>query len=208
MGFLPDKEYTKIDKETGLNILHLNVLNEYFANGFNASQAVRDVTGNDNTPGSLASLILKDPKNQAYIAQKKQEMRATTGVELPMIVRELHSIAMADVTVYAGLSLDEIKALPVEIRRLLKDLQIEERKEVNRAGNSVKITKIKYSLHDKAKAIETLLKYHGAFDLHNKQKGTQINIQNNLHKYSTDQLKNLEAAIKAIEANEGPDNEF
>ena len=167
---------------------HRAVIDEYFANGFNGTKAVLAIKPDTEyqQARNLAYLILNSDKNRQYIQEKQTEQGRKARIETPQIVQELKQMATADIGDYIGLSLEEIKALPPEIRRPLKRVQIKEKTYRYKDGSEATEKTVQYELEDRLKALNLLAKYVGMYEADNKQKATRIQLnQLNTHELNT-----------------------
>ena len=198
------KEKLEYDGENGtdmvngydLNIYQKSVIDEYFDNGFNAYRAAKTVNPKltDGTAKLQGHLILKEPKNQAYIRAKQREMQLSNGITQSEVINELKGLAYADATDYIGLTVQELKELPPAVRRCLNNIQITRRTYTNKDGNEVTDEQIKVSLVDKIKAFDMIAKNVGLYEANNNQKANRID----LSKYTPEQLNTLLKASEMI----------
>ena len=167
----------------------LDLINEYFNNGFNGTDAMLKVNPNlkYNSAAVMASRILNDPINRAYIAQRRQLIADEANLTTGQLIAELKAMAFADVTDYIGLNDNEIKALPHSKRRMIKRINTIEKTFKSPDGSQTKEIKTVYELHDKIKAIDMIGKHIGIYEAHNQQKQHTID----LSKASPEQLNVL-----------------
>jgi hypothetical protein len=172
-----------------INEMHKAVINEYYNNGFNGVKAVLSVNPGlaYGTAGAMSNTILNKKENKPYIEELQTQLKASANVETENILKELLIYAYSDVTDFIGLSLEEIKNLPPEIRRCLQGLKIKTKKYKNREGKQITEEQIEFKLIDKLNAIDKINKYIGFYEADNKQKAPKID----LTQINTDKLNVL-----------------
>jgi phage terminase small subunit len=154
------------------------VLDEYFCNGFNVSQAYLKIKPNVayTTARAEGSRILSNPKNKEYISKKRYELSINANVTINDLVNELKTFAFVDITQFLGLSESEVKQLPNEQRRAIKKVQTTNKTFVDREGGTTTEIKTIYEINDKIKAIDMLGKHLGIYEVHNQQKQKTIDL--------------------------------
>ena len=180
-------------KEISPDNLHEAVINEYFSNGFNATQAVLKIRPEleYHAAGKIGHLIINSDKNKTYIAKKKDEIGRAATVQAYQLANELKLIAFNDITDYLNLTLEEIKQLSPEQRRALKKITLKEKQYRYKDGSQATEKTLQIEAHDKLKAAQELGKIIGIYEIDNRQK--QTNIQ--LNKLDIGTLNNILAAI-------------
>jgi len=184
---------------------HRQILDEYCVNGFNKVKAVLAIKPHITYGGAavVANTLFKVKANKDYIKLKQDEATDNNGVQVNHMLNELLTLAFSDVTDYIGLSLEELKALPPEVRRCLSSYESKTVTYLPRGavrGEEVTETTIKFKLKDSMKAIEMINKHLGFYDADNRQKATTINLDN-IH---VDQLNVLlQVATQALKPNDG-----
>ena len=183
--------------------LHKLCIDEYFNNGFNMSQAVRDIKPglSDRNTTVTAHTILNSPNNKAYIRSKHEELKAVTNVSTEQVLSELLTYVKSDATKYIGLTIDEIKDLPSDIRRCIQSIKCNTITRTDRkTGEETKTEHLEVKLIDKTRAIEMINKHIGFYSIDNEQKANKINVLQVLEKSDPIALNGL---LKAIELNKG-----
>ena len=183
--------------ETGMTKLetikeeHKMIIDSWFNNGFNGSKAVMEIRPEVtyNTARVMANAILKEANNQEYIQEKRQELRAKANIETEQLTTELINWIYSDPTDYIGLSVNDLKSLPNEIKRCLTGVKHRIKEYKTLKGQDVREEVIEVKIADKTKAIDILNKMLGNYSLNNKQKATTINIQQILMGMNDDEQK-------------------
>lgn len=162
-----------------LNPMHIAVIDEYFANGFNQVKAVLSANSGlaYGSAQALTSTILKADVNQAYIRSRQDELKASTNIQTNQVVRELISLSYSDITDYIDLTVKELKSLPPEVRRCINSYDIKTKKYKDRDGQMIEDVTVKIKLNDKLKSLDMLSKYIGLYDEDNKQKAPKLDIR-------------------------------
>ena len=167
-------------KRTEPKDLYKSVIDQYYINGFNGVQAVRTVKGqgyNYNSAASLFNTIMKHEHTKEYIQSKRTELKRNTYIENENILRELLNFAFSDITDYVGLTREELKNLPQDIRRCIESIVHKKKRYTNRLGEDVEEETVTVKLIDKIKALEMINKHIGFYLEDNKQKPPLINIK-------------------------------
>lgn len=193
---LVNKVETKGPKE-----LYINIIDEYYNNGFNKVKAVRAFKGQDYNNSSALSLFhraYEHPTAISYVKKKQSDLKKKSAIRNENILRELINWAYVDITDFITLSAEDIKELPPDVRRCIQSFKYNKRSYVNRAGHHVTDEQIVVKLIDKTKAIEMINKHIGFYQVDNEQKQAKVNIE----KLSVDTLNALLVASEPTK----PDN--
>lgn len=156
-----------------LNMLHFEVINNYYSNGYNKSRAVMDAKPsitNHSQANVVFNSIWKHENNQAYIKEKQEEIAFRTDLQASQLVGELLNWTFSDASQYVGLTVDEIKALSPAERRAIQSYSQTTKTRTLKNGTEVKTTETNIKLVDKATAIEKLIKMYGLYSVDNNQK--------------------------------------
>jgi phage terminase small subunit len=157
--------------------LHQSIIDEYFVNGFNGYKAVQSLKGNSIVAAkSMFNTIIKDKNNQEYIQRKRNQLKRKTEVRNENILRELINWSYVDITDFIGLTKEDIKKLPDDVRRCIQSFKVTKRTYKDRGGQERTDEVIEVKLIDKTKAIEMINKHIGFYELDNKQKASKINL--------------------------------
>ena len=98
------------------------VVDEWFINKFNGAAAYRSfypTIKNEQTATVNFSKIQSLPEIKAYINKKHKEASRIVQATHEGILNELKNWIQSDITETISLSPEEIKALPIEVRRLI-----------------------------------------------------------------------------------------
>jgi len=130
---------------------------------FNATRSALVAGYSKKTAYSQGQRLLKNVEIQKMLAEKTKKIIEDADNDLKKVVNLHKTIAFVDITkTYEnGISLSPDE-LPKEIKLALKDFQ-----PYTKDGE----TFWKYTFWDKNKAADALSKYHGLYELDNKQKG-------------------------------------
>ena len=169
-----EKNYSK-----ALNDMHAAVIDEYFINGFNATQAMLTVNPNlkYNTAAVMANEIMTDERNILYLQEKRSRLRASTDIRNENLVRELMNWAYCDVTQFMTLTEKEIKDLPADLKRCIQSFKSYEKTSIDRNGTKHHTKTLEIKMVDKKTAMDAIAKHIGFYLLDNEQKRTKINLQ-------------------------------
>lgn len=156
------------------------VIDEWFVNKFNGAAAYRAFYPNikkEETASVNFSQIQSLPEVKAYILEKHQEAARVVNMTHEGILKELQNWIEADITETISLSADQIKALPVEVRRLITKYKTRLKHFYDKDGNLLN-TEETIELHfvSKERAIDMMNKHLGFYEADNKQKASEINI--------------------------------
>src|SRR5690606_28700727 len=156
---------------------------------FNGSAAAIRAGYSEKTARFGAYQVLKHPEVQAYLNELIGKIQERNNLEVDELVQELKRIAFADIGDYYD---DESEILPV------KAIDKNARAALEQYENSISHTKYgvnrsrKIKLSSKLDALEKLMRYMGAYERDNKQRG-ELDITTK----STDDLVAELAAIRA-----------
>lgn len=164
------------------------VVDEYFVNGFNGSKAYfkfhPNIKKNSTAAANWynASLL---PEVKAYINEKQAEAAKKINTTHEGILKELKAWVEADITETISLTPEDIKLLPVGLRRLITKYKQTNREFYNSEGSVVSsVETIELQFISKEKAIDMINKHVGFYEKDNEQKASPINIHttNDKHK--------------------------
>ena len=149
------------------------VLEEYQSNGFNASKSVMTVKPeitNQSQACHIYNSIAKTKEGKAYIDSIQVRLRSQLHISKEQVLEEFINHAYSDVTEFIGLTENEYKELPPNVRRQIQSFKETERTEIDRKGNAVTVKAIDCKLVDKQGALKEVAKIIGAYEIDNKQK--------------------------------------
>lgn len=158
---------------------HYLILDQWFSNGYNGAGAVRSIRP-ELTTGSakvLFNTLSKLDHCKTYIGNKRQELRASVNIEPEQVTRELITWLYSDATDYIDMTPDQVKALPMEAKRCIQSIKHRKKEYTTKLGDNVMEESMEIRIIDKTKAVEILNKMLGNYALDNKQKATNVNIE-------------------------------
>jgi phage terminase small subunit len=110
-----------------------------------------------NENSNNAARLARQPKIVARVAELRDEFNAAAGLHLRYLQEKLLPLASSDATRYfeaitgGGLKLKDFTVLPAELRVAIAEVAIDDK------------GKIKFKLHDKLRAIDSLIKTIGGY---------------------------------------------
>lgn len=164
------------------------IVDEWFVNKFNGAAAYRKFYPNIKKDGTATvnfSRLQSLPEMKAYIAEKHEAAAKVIESTHEGILKELQNWVQSDITETINLSAEQIKELPVEVRRLITKFKKYSRNFYDKEGNLTG-TEETTELHfvSKERAIDMINKHLGFYEADNKQKVNEITIfaSNDKHK--------------------------
>ena len=152
------------------------VVDEWFVNGFNGTQAYLkyypDV--NEKTAGVEANRILAIPKMEDYVTKKKVRAQVLLDTSHKKVLEELRNWAYSDITETISLSPKEVKELPKEFRRLITKFK----HTVVTTKDGTNYDTVELHFVSKEKAMEMIQKHIGFYEIDNEQKSMATTIDN------------------------------
>ena len=183
----------------GVNDYNRNVVDAYYTNGFNGRKAVLEFSPEMSLNSASATFnhIFANEKNKAYIAEKRQALKELTNIENEHILRELINWAYSDATSFIGLTKEEVKELPNDIKRSIQTIKIKTRTYYDKQiKEEVTEEQLEIKMVDKTKAVEMINKHIGFYSEDNRQKGSNINILQVLQDSNPEVLNGLLQAMQ------------
>ena len=173
---------------------HRSIIDEYYINGFQGLRAVQSVHPGKSYTAAAAQWhnIQRLPHNVAYIDKKRKALAKKTEIKNEHVLKELINWFYVDATDFIGLTIDEIKELPHDVRRCIQSFKHVKRSYTSRDGTDHVQENIEVKLINKDKAADLISKHIGFFEMDNKQKANRINLT------KIDNLT-LNALVQAIE---------
>lgn len=172
----PNKTHLPKKSVKPLTDLEIEVLNNYYNNGYNKAQAYKDAVKKQDmytsSATNLCKAILKKPQAQAYISELQNEVSYKANLSKQQLANEIHNWVYSDAALTAVNTVDELKALPPEVRRTIQGFKINKKKVKGRDGNDTTIETIDIKLVDKNAAIDKAIKLQGYYEIHNNQQKT------------------------------------
>lgn len=157
---------------------HKSIIDTWFINGFNGSKAVQEHRPDISYNAARVLFNTLSKQHADYIQAKRQQLRASASLEPEQITRELISWIYSDATDYIGLSVDDLKALPPELKRCIQSIKHRVKEYSSPKGDPIREEVLEVRIIDKSKAVEILNKMLGNYALDNKQKANSINVAN------------------------------
>lgn len=169
------------------------IIDEWFNNGFNGKQAYKKYFKRvkDDTASTNFSKISVLPELKEYIKEKHEAAAKIVKTTHEGILKELVNWVSSDITETMELTPEEVKLLPIELRRLITKYKTTARNIYNSKGEVIEEVKtIELHFVSKERAIEMINKHVGFYEVDNKQKATVINItaSNDAHKKLMDDI--------------------
>lgn len=192
----------QLSKITAIKPDHKAIIDEYFVNGFNQTQAALKIFPeySYDRASTLGNMVIQSKRNRAYIRLKQNEIQNYARISPAEIAKELKHIAFADLTEFAGLGPDELRELPAEKRRALQKITFRKKIFRDKAGNTTEEETTIYQIQDKLKALDMLAKHIGFFEEDNKQKASNTNILQVIAKDHPELLTPLLSAVEKANA--------
>lgn len=173
-----DGKLINIERAEKIKPMHARVIDEYINNGGNKSKAFKRYNPLTNVSGAITqfNVIMASDEGIAYYNQRIKEIQDAAKIKPVDVLNTFKTWLYADITDYIGLTKDELKELPPEVRQCIQSADIEEKEYTQRDGTHIKQTNIKLKLTDKHKAAEAISKHIGFYLEDNKQKANKIDI--------------------------------
>ena len=151
------------------------VVDEWFVNGFNGTKAYQSQypDASDEVAAPRFIEILRISKVEEYRQEKMQTASEILGTSHIELLHELKNWLYSDPTKFIGLSAESVKALPVELRRLITEFEHVKTKD----KDGKEYEKIKLKFVSKEKAMDIVTKHVAFFEEHNKQKSGERSVE-------------------------------
>ena len=153
------------------------VVDEWFNNGFNGLRAYQKLypKAKDKTADKRFRELTEKYRVKDYIAQKHEESKIALRTTHEVLLEELKNWAYSDITETLSLTVDEIKELPSEIKRLINRFKHTQRHLRDKDGKIYEtIDVVELHFVSKEKAMEMIHKHVGFYETDNKQRQPQI----------------------------------
>jgi len=137
----------------------------------NATQAAIRAGYSPKTAKSQGQRLLTNVDVQNYIAELKNEVSEELKVSHQDVLKKLHKWVESDITEVLGLSVDEVKALPLDVRKLIKSFK-HRRKTFTQGDNIVTEDYVECVFVDKENAQAMINKHIGFNEADNRQKAS------------------------------------
>lgn len=151
---------------------------EYIASAdLNATQAAINAGYSKNTAQIIGSENLSKPLVQARISELQKDRLERIGLTQDEVLIELKNFAYSDITETLTLTVEQIKELPPEVRRLITQYKKVTRKLLGDGSEGTMIDEtIELKFVDKMKAFEMLNRHIGFYEADNEQSKNEINV--------------------------------
>ena len=146
------------------------VVDESFVNGFNGTKAWQKYypKSKDETAAIEFNRILRIPKVAKYKESIEKKLSKDNEFGRQELFKKLLGWLESDSTEILDISVDSIKSLPLEVRKMI----------VTKVVHSGDNKKVELSFVDKAKTADMIAKMIGAYEKHNEQKNKSYIVEN------------------------------
>jgi phage terminase small subunit len=154
---------------------HKAVIDEYVINGHNGTKAYQKIypKSSDGTAASNFEIILRNTDLQNYLKSKQKKAQDYATVTHQELLAELKRWAYSDTTEFINLTPEDVKKMPIELRRLVQGFIITTTT-TGTGKDAVTTQMVKLSFVNKKQASEMIAKHIGFFGEHNYQKAIPI----------------------------------
>jgi len=148
---------------------------EEYVIDLNATQSAIRAGYSEDTARSIGSENLSKPDIQEYILDLKQKASDVLEITHQDVLKRLKNWAESDITETIGLTADQLKELPLEIRQLITEYK-HTRKSYVVDGSTINEDFIQLKFVSKEKAIEMIGRHIGFYEKDNSQQAGNIMI--------------------------------
>jgi phage terminase small subunit len=147
------------------------VIDEWFVNQFNGTKAYQSVytDSSDETAANRFSDLVRIGEIEQYIKTKYESSQIALRTSHEAILNELYNWAYSDITETIMLAPEEVKSLPIEIRRLITKFKTTS-KSYMVDDETFTETVVELWFVSKEKAMEMIQKHTGFYEKDNSQK--------------------------------------
>ena len=176
---------------------HIRLIDNYLSNGGNKVKAYLEVYPDVayHTAAGAYNKVQALPQVKEYLKTRQTELKEAANIKSIEILNTLKTWLYSDPSQFIGLTPDDIKALPPDVRQCIQSIDHKKKTYTDRRGEKITEEHIKVQLVDKTKALEMINKHIGFYSEDNKQRSTNINIDKL-------NINVLNALLKAHEDNE------
>ena len=183
--------------------IHTQIIEEYLNNGHNKVQAVLkfkpDVAY--NSCSNIFKTIIERPECGQYLQKRQTELKEAGEIKSLDILLKMKTWLNSDPSQFIGLTPQQVKELPPDIRQCIQAIHHKKRTIVNKQGKPETHEEIKVTLVDKVKTMDMLNKHIGFYSEDNKQKTGNVNVLiQNLALNNPDALYTLLKAMEETKA--------
>lgn len=142
------------------------VIDQYFVNGFNGTKAYQKFypDASDESADSSFRDIVGISRIEKYISEQYNKAQTSLLTTRKAILLELEQWIYSDITETIMLTPEEVKELPVEIRRLINKFKHTTKTYTDKEGNSESEEVIELQFVSKERAMEILHKHLGFYE--------------------------------------------
>lgn len=161
------------------------VVDEWFINGFNGTKAYQKFYPNasEEVAANESLRIMRIREIEAYISEKKKRAQIALQTSHEVLLAELRNWAYSDITETIMLTPEQVKELPIEIRRLIT--KFKNTTKTYTTGDVVtKETVVELWFVSKEKAMEMIHKHTGFYEKDNNQKAIPNRVTVNMSDYN------------------------
>lgn len=146
------------------------VIDEWFINGFNGTQAYMKFypKSKEETATVKFNRLVRIGKIENYISEKRKAVMETLHTSHEALLNELVNWAYSDITETMMLTSEQVKELPVEIKRLITKYKRTVRRFGEDGENEEEVVELWFV--SKEKAMEMIHKHTGFYEKDNIQK--------------------------------------
>tara|TARA_B100000378_G_scaffold24408_1_gene18669 strand:- start:1857 stop:2390 length:534 start_codon:yes stop_codon:yes gene_type:complete len=137
----------------------------------NATKAAIRAGYSPRTAYSQGQRLLKNVEIQKYISELKNEVGEELKISHQDVLKKLHNWVESDITEVLGLSLEEIKALPMEVKNLITEVK-HNRKSYMMGDVPVTEDNFHFKFVSKERGQDMINKHLGFYEVDNKQKAS------------------------------------
>lgn len=178
--FMASEKKTEIRALEAVELEHRQIIDEYFANGFDQRKAVKKYRPHikDGSSYAIFSSIMKKASIKEYVAVKREGLRSSLAIKQEVVLHNLMAWLRADATDFIGLTPDEVKALPSDVRRSIQQIKHNKREYTDRQGNLVVDEKLEVKMVDKLRVMDMINKHIDFYNADNQSKKQTVDISN------------------------------
>ena len=138
-----------------------------YVTDLNATQAAIRTGYSEKTAEVQGSTLLRNPKVKKEIERLKAKRADKVEIKSEDVLRRLKEYYDADISKFMNLTFDEVKELPLELRRMISGFK----KTISKYGITYEISFI-----DKMKALEMINRHIGFYEKDNSQRKNEITV--------------------------------
>lgn len=195
------KLHESLSEREAIELEHRMIIDEYFINGFDGIKAVLKYRPYVSRSGASAvfKAISDKVSIKKYIDTKRSEVRSSLQIKQETILMELMAWLRADPTDFLGLTVEELKDLPPEVKKCIQSVKHKKDTGTDRSGNPFVKEYVEVKIVDKLRAMEMINKHIDFYNADNQSKKQTIDIS----KASDEQLNAVLALMEGqIKSNE------